>query len=411
MLKRSWGYCTICASIFIVLLTGSTRIVVAQVSSPSNSPWIGTWAVAPVQDAHGISFARQTLRQIVHASVGGTSARIHISNAFGTEPLRVEDVHIALQGNGSSIVPGTDRKVRFGGEDAITIAPGAAAVSDSIEFHVPALADVAISFYLPESEGPATYHDYGDQTNYIAPGDQSDRQNLPQSATTTKSYYFLSNLDVQGQSLRGSVVTLGASVTDGYKSTLDANHRWPNFLAQRLVDAGLGTGVLNEGISGNRLLRAGAGQSAEDRFDRDVLMQPGVRWVIFSDDPINDLGLTRPIPTANELIAAIERLISRAHLHHIQFFCSTLTPYRGAGYWTPAEEVVREKINAFVRSKNSGCDAVIDQDVAVHDPAHSTRYLPAYDSGDHLHPTDAGYRALADAVDLALFDKADSSNK
>ncbi len=206
-------------------------------------------------------------------------------------------------------------------------------------------------------------------------------------------------------------MTLGASVTDGYKSTLDANHRWPNLLAERLVHAGLGIGVLNEGISGNRLLRAGAGESAENRFDRDVLMQPGVRWVIFSDDPINDLGSTKPPPTAEELIAAIERLIDRAHQHHIRFFCSTLTPYQGAAYWTPAGEAARERINAFLRTRKSGCDAIVDQDTALHDPAHPSRYLPAYDSGDHLHPNDAGYQVLANAVDLALFTESDSSSK
>ena len=208
---------------------------------------------------------------------------------------------------------------------------------------------------------------------------------------------------MQDQAALGSVVTLGASITDGYASTADTNRRWPNDLAQRLVDAGLNIGVLNQAISGNRLLAAGAGDSAETRFDRDVLEQPGVRWVIFSYDPINDLGSTKLPPTGDQLITAIGRLITRANEKQIKFVCSTLTPYQGAGYWTAAGEAAREQINAFIRGKSSGCDGVIDQDTATHDPAHPAQYLPAYDSGDHLHPNNAGLQAIADAVDLQLF--------
>jgi alpha-L-fucosidase 2 len=180
-------------------------------------------------------------------------------------------------------------------------------------------------------------------------------------------------------------------------------------LAQRLLDAGLNIGVLNQGISGNRLLVAGAGDSADTRFDRDVLNQPGVRWVIFSDDPINDLGSTAPSPTGDQLIAGVKRLIARAHQKQIKFVCSTLTPYQGAGYWTAAGEAAREQINAFIRGTASGCDGVIDQDAATHDPAHPTQYLPAYDNGDHLHPNDAGLQAIADAVNLSLFLRTEES--
>jgi alpha-L-fucosidase 2 len=174
-------------------------------------------------------------------------------------------------------------------------------------------------------------------------------------------------------------------------------------LAARLAEKGLNIVVRNEGISGNRLLADGVGPSALSRFDRDVLTQPGAHWVIFSDDPINDLGSTNPPPTAETLIAGIEQLIARAHEKNIKFLCSTLTPYQGANYWVPSGEVAREQVNAFLRSEKSGCDAVIDQDTATHDPAHPTRYLPAYDSGDHLHPNDAGHRAIANEIDLRLF--------
>lgn len=213
----------------------------------------------------------------------------------------------------------------------------------------------------------------------------------------------LDGMEVRGRDISGSVVTFGASITAGYKSTLGTNRSWPSILAASLVDAGLHITVLNKGISGNRLLVDGAGKSALSRFGRDVLSQPDVHWVIFSDDPINDLGSTRPAPTADELIAGIQRLIARAHQRHIQFFCSTLTPYEGANYWTPSGEAAREQINTFLRSSKSGCDGVIDQDDTTHDPAHPTLYLPAYDSGDHLHPNDAGHRAIANSIDLSLF--------
>jgi lysophospholipase L1-like esterase len=401
------------AHTYLVGLMATMLVVVLSFRAAAQAhglPWTGTWAASPMRDDAGKGFNRQTLRQIVHTSAGGHMARIHISNLFGTQPLTVADVHIAQRSTDSSIVAATDRKVQFGGLFSVTVQPGTAAISDPVDFQVPRLADVAISIYLPNPTGLPTYHPSGFQTNYIADGDVSGLTSIS-SAKTSQSYYFLVNLDVQDfdvqdQAARGSVVTLGASITDGYASTADANRRWPNYLTQRLLDAGLNIGVINQGISGNRLLVAGAGDSAEIRFERDALNQPGVHWVIFSDDPINDLGSTDPPPAAKQLIDGLERLISRAHEKQIKFVCSTLTPYQGAGYWTPAGEAAREQINAFIRGKTNGCDAVIDQDAATHDPAHPTRYLPAYDSGDHLHPNDDGLQAIADAVDLSLFSHA-----
>jgi alpha-L-fucosidase 2 len=195
---------------------------------------------------------------------------------------------------------------------------------------------------------------------------------------------------------------LGASITEGYIAADDSGRRWPDQLAHRLADRGLSIGVLNLGISGNRLLVNGAGESAENRFERDVLQQTGVRWVIFSDDPINDLG-TPPSPSGEALIAGLQRLIARAHERKIRFICSTLTPFEGANYWTPAEEKERQKVNNFIRGEGSGCDGIVDQDAATHDPAYPTRYLAAYDHGDHLHPNDAGHKAIADSIDLTIF--------
>jgi lysophospholipase L1-like esterase len=365
--------------------------------------WTGTWSVSP--QSGGASFNQQTLRQTVHTSIGGSAARVQLSNAFGSQPLSVADVHIAQRTSGSSIATATDRRVTFGGSSSVTIAAGATAVSDTVGFPVAALSDVAVSIYLPQPTGPATYHQTGEQTNYVAPGDVSANASLS-GAQTTGSYYFLANLDVQSGSAAGAVATLGASITDGIASSFDANRRWPNYLAGRLASAGRAVGVLNHGISGNRLLADGAGQSALNRFNRDVLSQPGVRWVIFSDDPINDLGSGNPRPTGDQLVAGLQQLINRAHQNGVRFICSTLTPFQGASYWTPDGETGRDAFNSFVRSANSGCDGVVDQDTATHDPANPTRYLPAYDSGDHLHPNDAGMQAIANAVDLNLFGSA-----
>jgi len=198
-------------------------------------------------------------------------------------------------------------------------------------------------------------------------------------------------------------VTLGASITEGYNAADDSDRRWPDQLALRLVNQGLAIGALNLGISGNRLLVNGAGESAENRFERDVLQQSNVRWVIFSDDPINDLG-GKPSPSGEALIAGLQRLIARAHERKIRFICSTLTPFEGANYWTSAEEIERQKVNGFIRGVDSGCDGVVDQDVATHDPAHPTKYLAAYDIGDHLHPNDAGHKAIANSIDLKVFE-------
>jgi lysophospholipase L1-like esterase len=371
-------------------------------TSPSDAAvngWTGTWAASPQNCAD--TYNQQTLRQIVHTSMAGTVARVQISNAFGNRSITVSDLHIARRTTGSSVDSTTDKAVTFGGQTSATIPAATSAMSDPVAFPVAAQSDVAISFYLPQSTGPATCHQLGLQTNYIASGDVSGSATLA-GAKTTNSYFFLANLDVQSATSEGAVVALGASITDGAGSPDDTNHRWPNYLAARLVAAGRQIGVLNQGISGNRLVADGSGQSALNRFDRDVLAQPDVRWVIFSDDPINDLGSANP-PSSDQLITGLTQLVTRAHQKGLKFLCSTLTPFEGAGYWTPTGETGREAINAFIKGPNSGCDGIVDQDTATHDPAHPTRYLPAYDSGDHLHPNDAGMQAIAKAVDLTLF--------
>jgi lysophospholipase L1-like esterase len=374
--------------------------VPSAAAAATSGYWTGTWATAPQQG--GSSFDQQTVRQIVHTSISGALARIQLSNAFGSTPLTVSDVHIARAGSGSSITSGSDHPVTFGGSNSVTIPAGDTGISDTVNIAIPALSNVAISFYLPDATGASTFHPSAMQTNYIVSGDQSGAASLP-SPQTQNNYYFLSSLDVQNSQSQGAVVALGASITDGIASTVNSNDRWTNVLASRLLAAGDTVGVLNEGISGNRLLVDGSGQSARNRFDRDVLGQPGVRWVIFSDDPINDLGSTSPQPTSGQLITGIKQLITLAHQNGIKFICSTLTPYQGASYWNTSGETAREAINAFIRGSGSGCDGVIDQDTATHDPAKPTWYLASYDSGDHLHPNNAGYQAIGNSVNLGLF--------
>ena len=385
-----------------VLVPSASAGVAAPAKAAAADGWTGTWSVSPVSG--GPSYNQQTLRQIVHTSIGGTSARVRLSNVFGSKPLVVADVHIAQSGSGSTVSTGTDRAVTFGGATSVTVPVGGTAVSDSVGFAVTALSNVAVSVYLPQSTGPVTYHPQGTQTNYLASGDVSGSATLS-GAATTGSYSVLTNLDVQNPAAEGAVVTLGASITDGVASSQGSNRRWPNDLAVRLSGAGRTIGVLNQGISGNNLLADASGQSALNRFSRDVLGQPGVRWVIFSDDPINDLGSGNP-PSSDQLIAGLKQLISSAHQNGVGFLCSTLTPFQGSGGWSQNGETSRAAIDSFIRSSASGCDGVIDQDAATHDPADPTRYLPAYDSGDHLHPNEAGLQAIADTVNLNLFGTA-----
>ncbi len=390
-----------CASILVLISTPwigacgfapDNAATVTQAQSAEGS-WVGAWAVSP--QGSGNTFGQQTLRQIVHPTLSGAAVRVRLSNVFGAQSLTLDDVHIADQDTGGAVKLASDTVITFGGQSSVTIEAGADVESDPVTFAVTAFTNVAVSFYLPQGASSATFHQQGTQDNYVAAGDVS-------GAKTRGSYYFLTNLDVDAPDAFGAVVTLGASITDGVVSPQNENKRWPNDLARRLVDAGKPVGVLNQGISGNKLLQDGSGESATHRFARDVVGQPGVRWVIFSDDPINDLG-SGSAPSGDELIAATSQLIEAAHAAGIEFFCSTLTPFEGAGYWTPEGEQGRAAFNAFVRSPESGCDAVVDQDEATHDPAQPTWYLPAFDAGDHLHPNADGLQAIANAVDLELF--------
>ncbi|GLX99676.1 GDSL-type esterase/lipase family protein [Actinoplanes sp. NBRC 101535] len=361
--------------------------------------WTGSWATA-VQDG-GRSFTDQTVRQVVHTSIGGDATRLRLSNEYGTTPLTLTGVRIARPAGDHGIVPGTDHAVTFGGRAAVTIPAGATAVSDATTVATAADADVVISLHVSGTTGPSTRHSLATRDNWVAAGDQTAAATLT-GAEKVSSWFFLSGLDVVNPAATGAVVAFGASITDGLGSTWGANQRWPDLLADRLRNSGRTVAVLNTGISGNRLTADGNGESALKRFDRDVLRQPGARWVIISDDALNDLG-SGDRPDAGVLIGALRELTERAHDAGVRVICSTLTPYRGAGYWTALGEQGRAAVNAYVRGTGSGCDAVLDQDAATHDPQAPARFRAAHDSGDHLHPNQQGMTAIAGAADLNWF--------
>lgn len=382
----------------------------------SRRHWVASWqgspqtfdpllaSLVPLQP----SYNNQTLREIVHISIGGPKIRLRLTNSYGMQSLVVGAVHVARALEGSTIRGSSDRTVTFGGESGVTIPPGAVAVSDPVDLAVPALADLAVSIYVPQDTGPATQHSLGVQTSYVTNGDATGAAGFPQgSATTILTRPFLSNIEVFGVSRAVSVVTLGDSITDGYNSTVDADARWPDQLARVLVAAyGNKVGVSNAGISGNRILNDAIGPNALARFDRDVLTQAGVRYVTVLEG-INDVGFSVALApnqdvSAQQVIGGYRQLIARAHERGLAIYGCTLTPFKGAGYYSETGEAKREAVNAFIRSSGE-FDAVIDFDEVVRDPENPLAFLPAYDSGDHLHPSDAGYAAMGTSIDPALF--------
>jgi len=380
----------------------------------SRPDWVGTWSASP-SNLYSAGYDDQTLRLIVHSSIGGEWVRVRLSNAFNTTSLRVGEVRVALQSQQAGIDPATDRPVRFSGNASVTIPPGAVVLSDPVELTLPPLRNLAVSLYLPGATGPVTEHSLGMQTNYAStPGNYTAAGVLPVAATRT-SWSVLAGVEVTSRRA-AAVVTFGDSITDGYGSTVDANRRWPNFLAQRLQAHHMDVAVLDEGISGNRVLHDGLvaefGPNALSRLDRDEFGQSGVKWMVLLEG-INDFGHAAPgtpdAVSAADIIAGYRQIIRRAHAQNIKVYGGTLTPYEGTifeGYYQPAGEAKRQAVNAWIRSSGE-FDAVIDFEAVVRDPAHPTRMLPAYDVGDHLHPNDAGYKAMADAIDLRLFRDTD----
>jgi lysophospholipase L1-like esterase len=383
--------------------------------------WVGTWATAPQPFMPGSleTYRNETLRLIVHVSEGGPKVRIRISNVYGDKPLAIGAAHIARRTMGADIDPMSDRPLMFHGQPTASIPAHGMLISDPVDLDVPVLSDLAISLFLPAPVDATTSHLLALQTSYVATGDTTAAIQFP-IAKTIDTWPFLTGVDVVAPA-KPAIVVIGSSTTDGDGSTQDANHRWPDALAERLAkDAG----VLNLGIIGNRLLNdspsatsfgRGLGESVLARYERDVLNQSGVKFIIVCIG-VNDIvfpGTFTPATeavTSQDIIAGYRQLISRAHRAGIRIFITTIPPFENARYsgkktlvvYTPGKESVRSEVNEWIRGTHE-FDALIDFDAVLRDPQHPTRLLPQFDSGDHLHSNDAGYAATANAVPPELF--------
>jgi lysophospholipase L1-like esterase len=416
------------------LLLALNPVPIAQ---SADDRWVGTWSTSevgrpqtPAQPVQGpppfmrsecaagpppgsgfMHFTDQTLRQIVHTSIGGSRVRVVLSNAYGTAPLTVGAAHVALREANAAIQQGSGRPLTFSGKPTFTIPPGAIAHSDAVTLTIPQMADVAIDLYLPgttNTAAPVTMHTGAFQTNYVSEtGNHAGAAKLPVAATT-QNWFIIYRLEVSTPDAIGGLVTYGDSITDGTRSTPDTNNRWPDQLVRRMLTqpTPLRMGLMNAGIAGNRVLSDGAfqvGINALARFEHNVLTQPGVTHVVFMEG-INDIGTARenPTPTAEDIVAGHKQIVERAHARGLKIYGATLTPFYGAAYYSEVGEQKRRAVNDWIRTGNA-YDGVIDFDKATRDPNDPKRLLAAFDSCDHLHPNDAGYKAMADAVDLTLF--------
>jgi lysophospholipase L1-like esterase len=402
---------------FLLLLFLYALTPAIATAAASADHWVGTWAASPMaaKNPDGKFGAPgtdgTTLREIVHISIGGPSVRVVLTNEFGLDPLTIAAAQIALSSGTSTIAPTSATPLTFGGRPSIIIPPGAMAISDPATLKVAPASDLAVSLFLPDQPvNQLTLHPFADQTNYLVPGNVVSAASLD----TPKTFFtwdFLKGIDVTADDKAATIVTFGDSITDGAHSTRDANARWPDVLSRRLQadKKTANLGILNQGIGGNRVLHDTTGPSALARFDRDVLAQAGVKYLVIMES-INDIGhATDPakpydVVTAEDLIVGLNQLAARAHTHGIKVYGATLTPFVGAKYQSPAGEEMRQAINKWIRTTNQ-LDGVIDFDKVTTDPTHPGMFLPLDDSGDHLHPGDAGYKAMGESIDLNLFTK------
>ncbi len=409
---RSWR-----AALALALIVADPTVFGA---TPSDAPpvrrWVGTWAsaqqvVEPGNLPPAPGFVDVTLRQIVRVSIGGTAVRVRLSNEFGRSALVVHGAFLARSAGGGAVEPGTSVPLRFSGQASVSIPEGAPMLSDPVEFPLAPASDVAVTIRLRGAPADVTGHPGSRTTSYLQAGDALTAASLP-DAVRVDHWYFLSGIDVVTDEA-AAVAVVGDSITDGRGSTTNGQDRWPDQLARRLLanPSTAGVSVLNLGLGGNRLLRDGLGPNMLARLDRDVLARPGVRWLVVLAG-INDIGTAAALrakgeaaATADDVIGALAQLADRARAHGMRVYGATIMPFEGftyAGYFTPEGEADRQRVNAWIRTSGR-FDAVIDFDAATRDPESPTRLSAAVDGGDHLHPSAAGYRLMADAVDLALF--------
>jgi len=388
----------------------SATLLLALASAPAQAQsWSRSWMAAPLVSRTAPEkrpdLSDRTLRQVVRISTGGDRIRLRLSNEMSTRPLLLGAVHVALAGANGETLPGTDRVVTFNQAQGATIPARAPLLSDPIAMPVKPLARLAISIHLPQGAPDATVHSYSAATGWTAPGDQTAATSLT-DATTLGPRVIITGVEVENRKPARTIVTLGDSITDGVRATPDSDRRWPDLLAERLQRGGMTlTGVANAGISANRLLSEGDGYNALARFDSDVLAVPGVSHVVILEG-VNDLGAAardqQPMLPPAAIIGAYRQMIARAHDRGVKVILATILPYKGAGYWNAAGEASRVAINDWIRT-NREADGYVDLAQAIADPADPARMARAYDVGDALHPNDAGFRVMADAIDLSLF--------
>ena len=371
--------------------------------------WIGTWATALqlVEEANmppypGLS--NNTLRQIVRVSLGGNKIRVKFSNEYGTSDLTMNFVQIAVSSGKGTIKPDTEKVLTFKGKNSVTIPAGGTVTSDTLEYCLPKLTDIAITIYFGNTPTILTGHPGSRTTSYIVPGNGIDSLSMP-TAIPTEHWYIIAGIDVIADVSSNAVVALGDSITDGRGSTTDMQNRWTDNLAKRLLGNTdtAGVGVLNMGIGGNTVLSGGLGPSAVDRFERDILSQSGVRYLIIFEG-VNDIGINNNLKVVTDLINAYKEFISKAHDNDILVYGATILPFRGSQYDSAVNEQARQMINDWIRTSGQ-FDAVIDFDAAVRDAEDHTKLQDIYDSGDHLHPNAEAYKKMAEIIDLNLFSR------
>jgi len=419
--RRRWRHLGSAALLAVVGAAGFAILPAAATQQGRDGgSWLATWGASPVVGAPspfpGIvcqadtGVTNQTVRNVIFTSVGGDRVRVRLTNSFGTQPLTVGGASIAVAQSGAEARAGTLRALTFGGARGITIPSGAEALSDPVAMAVPALQDLLVSVFVPGASGPATNHFDAQQDNFISTAGDFTMTGAPAPFTTVNGCsFFVDGVSVQTSGrVAGAVVALGDSITDGTFSTVNANHRWPNDLARRLAARhGRTLSVVDEGIAGNQVLRDSglAGVNVLARLGRDVLEQPGARVVVLLEG-VNDIGASHA--TADQLIPAYQQIIAQVHARGLRILGGTLTPFKGAFYWTPAGEATREAVNRWILTSGA-FDGVVDFASATADPADPQTFNPAFDSGDHLHPNDAGYQAMANTVNLdRLLDSLDS---
>ncbi|MER6069406.1 SGNH/GDSL hydrolase family protein [Streptomyces sp. NPDC001817] len=392
----------------------------APVAPASTGTWVGAWSASPVGGEPGTEttgLAGRSVRNVVHTSTGGTSARITLSNLYGHEPLTITHASIALSaGDGTPAAdPDSMRRLTFNGATSAVVPAGEQIASDAVRLAVPHDSDVLVTTYSPTPSGPVTYHPHARQISYVAAGDATEDATGTPYTQQTPYWRYLTALDVLSNEADGTVVVFGDSITDGITSTTGANHRWPDLLAGRLrtaIDTGHQTprySVVNEGISGNQVLADGLGRPAENesglgRFARDALSHPNVKVVVI-DLGVNDVLRNPRLADPNKIITGLRTLVRDAHARGLKVIGATLMPFEGHRGWSPARETVRRQVNAEIRAGRV-YDAAVDFDKALRDPYDPRRLRPDYDSGDHLHPSDLGFAQMAKIFDLSTLNGA-----